>query len=447
MRYKTKPAPFLSLVNLTFYSLCQQLLAITILLVFFLNIPSWIDSQTGVRSAPLIYLGFILAPIIFVLRDRRDVFEVFYHPYIWWCSLVLLMHFSGFIRAEYFGGTVDETGIQIDRMEKFLIAPAAAYLVFSIPHKIFKPYLCALIIIIPLILIYGFIDPTFFHSRVKDTYNVLGRSGGTWFNPNIAGEAVLLGLIMARGWAPKILYIIAFCLAGVAVMATGSRAAMMGWLLLCLYCLRSGDLPKIFFALPVLLGVFYSSVLIFVEDLLESIPEHAAGADNLMSRLQFMAGDADLAEGGGDQRSIIVVSAMMEALERPFLGHGHDYADNMEVGAGSHNLIVQLWHMHGLLGLLVVGSLAYILYRYTTGHRFLNINMLAFAWFTLFTHNIFESNVWLMFFAMTIYEFKKSKRANLLQPTTHRDVIPGSEGNSRRGSRRSSSKKRRKYSW
>ncbi len=445
MRYKTKPVPFNTLLGTTFYSLYQVLMAAVIVLVFFTNLPVWIDSQTGLITAPNVYLAFLLAPLPYVFRDRLTVFQFARHPYIWWCALVMLMHLSGFIRAEHFGGTIEEAAIQVDRMQKFLIAPAAAYLVYSISHSTFRPFLSVLIIVAPITLIYGFIDPTFFHSKVESSINSIGRSAGTWLNPNIAGEALLLGLVMGRNSVPRIIFVIAFCLAGPAVMATGSRAAMIGWLLLSVYCLRSGNLPKLFIAIPVLIAVFYSSVLLFVEDIVESIPEHAAGAENLLARLQFMSGDVDLAEGGGDVRGVIVVNAIQEALERPFLGHGHDYADSFELGSGSHNLLVHLWHMHGALGLLVVVLLAVILYRYSRGSRFLNLSLFAYLWFTLFTHNIFELNQWLVYFAMSLYETTKSERVKIINPTTNRASASKSTRNKTR--RRTRSSKNRRFSW
>lgn len=447
MRYRTKPVSFTSLVKTTFYSLYKVFIAAVILLVFFTHLPTWFDSQVGQITAPKVYLAFLLAPLPYVLRDRFSVLDIVRHPYILWCALVLLMHFSGFLRAEHFGGTVEESAIQIDRMQKFLIAPAAAYLVYSISHNTFKPFLSILILAAPLMLLYGFVDPTFFHSKVDSNVDVIGRSGGTWFNPNIAGEAVLLGLVMARNWVPRLIFIVAFVLSGFAVMATGSRAAMIGWLLLSLYCMKAGNLPKLFMAIPVLLAVFYSSILLLVEDIISSIPEQAAGAENLLARLQFMSGSVDLADGGGDERSVLLFDAISEALQRPLVGHGHDFTSAFQSGAGSHNFLIQLWHMHGLLGVLAVVMLAFLLYRYATGTRFANLSLFAFGWFVLFSHNIIEYNLWLVFFAMSIFEMHKSKRVDVINAARkhHNQKKAPSKRSSRRSKSKSSTK--RKYSW
>ena len=398
-----------------FFAVYQPLIAAALVLGYFTNIPLWIDARTGAGITPTLYIAIILAPLPFVLRERTSIVTFFAHPYVWWGAFMFLLHSLGYIRSEYFVGSIEDVAVQIDRFRNFLLAPAFAYLVYAISQTTYRPFLLILIVVGPLMVLYGFIDPGFFAEGRDAKTITAGRSGGPWFNSNIAAEALLLALLMARKSAPKVLFVAAFVLAGAAIITTGSRAGMLGWLALGAVFIANKELPKAFLATPLLLIVFYSSILIFVEDIVTSIPEQAAGAENLLARLEFLSGDVSADEGGGDERGSLLINALTESMERPILGHGYDFADSqVQTGAGSHNMLAQLWYIHGVLGIIAWLSLAYILWRYGAARRWINPPLFMFLWFTLFNHNLIEHNIWFIFFAFTFFDKVKSPQASSL---------------------------------
>jgi len=134
----SKTGTFAALLTRTFFVLYDLAIAAFILLILYTNVPLWFDIRSGTIITPTVYLVLLLCPLPYLLRERTKSFSLIKHPYFWWCLFVLCLHLLGWYRAQYFAGSQFDIGVAIDKSTKFLLAPAFAYLVYSISRQTFN---------------------------------------------------------------------------------------------------------------------------------------------------------------------------------------------------------------------------------------------------------------------------------------------------------------------
>ena len=381
-----------------FYKL---LLAAAIVLLFFTHIPVWLGRVTGSVVAPLVYLGMMLSVIPFAISENVRITKFLAYPYTKWCFFTFAVFALTVVRLIFLREDVNvaDTAHMIDQTQKLSLLFVFAYLCYTIPSRYFVPFFAVLCLVAPISLI---ID--FFYQDVLTPFDSSLRAGAFWVNPNVAGEAVILSLVLAGPRIPRPIFAVGFLLAGVALVFTGSRSAMFGWLLIGGYFIYRERLPRSFLLVPVLVTLFYSVIISSLGDFITSSSGNASEANNFLARFGFVAGQVDSETGAESTRSGLVVRAFEEALQKPILGHGYEYQDTVEVGAGPHNEILALWHFYGVFGLAIWGALAYLLYRRSSTPGLLNPGFLCFIWFSFFSHNILDGNHWLIFLSFLLFE-------------------------------------------
>jgi hypothetical protein len=223
--------------------------------------------------------------------------------------------------------------------------------------------------------------------------DIPGRASGLYTNVNQSGAALMLGMIIAYGVVPSRLRMPFVALTAVGIIATFSRAAMIGWIVVVLYfALRSGlgvtQIRRIVF-LCALVGGFLLSP--YWANLQATLEERGTLTLDVLERLQFM-NDGTL-DASSSERARVAVHAWRLWGQQPFLGYGTGHHRQFEeFTVSTHNAYLAMMVDHGILGLFILPTLVLAA---LWGARRSQIDLaLPFALFVLlwgfFSHNILE---------------------------------------------------------
>ena len=177
-----------------------------------------------------------------------------------------------------------------------------------------------LAVLIPITVIVDFLHPGVFYPLGTEG-TVPGRAAATFFNPNKAGEAMLLTFLLAIPVLRPLYRALLLFLVGAGVILTFSRGGILGWMLLWSYLVLRRGVPKYTFAVSLLaLGVL-PVLLASFESYLAGRADLSGYLDNLLGRLDFFRSRAL------DDDSALVRAQVLEAgldlfLDQPIFGAG-----------------------------------------------------------------------------------------------------------------------------
>ncbi|MEO8636439.1 MAG: O-antigen ligase family protein [Gemmatimonadales bacterium] len=222
----------------------------------------------------------------------------------------------------------------------------------------------------------------------------LGRSAGFYLNPNIAGSAIIYGLILSvevlrPGWRP---WYAAFT--GVGVFATLSRSSILCWVLAVGIFGLAGVIRPSWRMLALVLGC---GAAVWV-----ALPRGGVGAavnlimavdgSNQISRLGVQGSQEVLGSASVEARARVAAKAWDLFAEHPLVGNGPGATLEWSMDQSTHNMYLKFLAEEGILGLFIYPlALGAALWCIPRGERPL---ALAFGamWlvFGLFSHNEFE---------------------------------------------------------
>ena len=222
----------------------------------------------------------------------------------------------------------------------------------------------------------------------------LGRSAGFYLNPNIAGSAIIYGLILTvevlrPGWRP---WYAAFT--GVGVLATLSRSSILCWVLAVGIFGLAGVIRPSWRTLVLVLGIGAAVVV--------ALPRGALGAavnlvtavegSNQISRLGVQGSQEVLGSASVEARARVAAKAWDLFAEHPLVGNGPGATLEWSTDQSTHNMYLKFLAEDGILGLFIYPlALGAALWRLPRGERPLGLAFGA-MWlvFGLFSHNEFE---------------------------------------------------------
>lgn len=183
---------------------------------------------------------------------------------------------------------------------------------------------------------------------------VLGRSAGLFMNPNMAGEALVLGMILSvtvlvpRYRGPFVL------LTGIGIAPTFSRASIAAWVIAVAGLLFTRAVP-----FKNLLG---SGLLCLALGVLLLLPRLDAflttwertGVINLnvLERLEWFSDPSGVADRSSSERKRLAQLAWDKIAERPYLGSGT--GSFYDATILPHNQYLAFMLDHGLIGVMIV---------------------------------------------------------------------------------------------
>jgi O-Antigen ligase len=245
--------------------------------------------------------------------------------------------------------------------------------------------------------IYEMFSPSVFSS-------VYGRSAGLYINPNMAGMALILGMILSIGLLPQRYRLFFVLLAGAGVFMTLSRGAIIGWAVSLLLLLKTGEvqLKRSFVGSLAAVAIILIVLVPWMDDLTSS----SILSSNSVDRLAWFKSPDALDHAASDRKEVLKV-AVEKLGESPFMGNGVGASLKLlEVEGGveisSHNQYIKMMVDHGVLGVFI--PLLMILAATCGAKDEARRISATFASYLIvlgfFTHMIFESRFILMSFSL-----------------------------------------------
>lgn len=232
----------------------------------------------------------------------------------------------------------------------------------------------------------------------------LGRSGGLYINPNNAGIAIVSGTIVAlpivrRQWREWLMFA-----AGVGVLTTVSRAAVLVWLVgFCITAvLLRFSLARVLSSVAMLTVCGIISASFFESPILEFVGADAEAAQ----RFEFFS-SGGLEDGSSRERELMLATGWQKFSQRPFLGWGigstyEQIGNVLGRETGVHNMYLNLVVEYGIMGIAIVPAMAALMIWNAVGvERRVGIALAAvFLIWALFDHNVLDAPSKLLIFAL-----------------------------------------------
>jgi len=292
--------------------------------------------------------------------------------------------------------------IQTDIQYTVLCALLGAAL--STIKPIFYTFLFPLLsIILSSLVVFDFFNTgTLYSYDISGAGAVPGRGAGTFINPNRAGEAIVITLFMSvcffsgRG----LVFLLSIC--GIALLLTFSRSAIMAWFLILGTALYTNKLPRYRYAVVAGLFCIAPAVLVMLTNYVHSSEQLTVDdSANVLERLVFFR-DFSLADDSARERGALLRAGIQTFLEYPFWGAGGAYTFVWAYGASTHNQVVMLCAEYGIFGLVLWVWLVIILWKGSyLGERDYHLSfVIIFIYFSMFSHNLFDSLYSLLAFTL-----------------------------------------------
>jgi O-antigen ligase len=286
--------------------------------------------------------------------------------------------------------------------------------VFSLaPKSSYQRVFVFLAILLPANVIVDFLEPGLIYP-IDTIGAVLGRAAGTFINPTIAGEGILLTFVFACAVLQKKYRTPLLLLSGMGILLTFTRAAIAAWLLIWLFMMVRRRLTALgaiaamlVVAIPLALGSF-QAYLNNRGDLDES-------TENLQNRLSMFS-PKHLDDASARERAEVLQGGWELFLEHPVTGAGAGATDTGMTPtwphpAGTHNQLVMLLAEYGMIGGVLWFWLLMLLMRgrYFEDRALQSAAILLFVAMTFFTHNMFDFPYWLLTFSFLTQRARQPK--------------------------------------
>jgi hypothetical protein len=384
--------------TLGWYGVFRRITIFVIILLSCLDFANYFSITRGVApkytyivlfsfSLPIIALEVTMLP-----RVLLSSFSIWYASFltIVFVHLIFILLISSDIHAD----------IVLTAFLVFLITSLLAMLtLYASINDLSFPIISASLII-PVFIVLDFVSPGTFYP-IATIGSVLARGAGTFINPNRAGEAALLTLLLALPYLSYRSRVLFFIITGFGVLATFSRAAILGWFLLSTLCLYSRTLPRYFLALPVIAILGMLSVSTLLEYFLRSYLGIDGGITDILDRLTFIQ-SANTSDYSSNERLSLFLAGVNLFADYPFLGAGSGATNVWSYSSGPHNQLVLLASEYGLFGIILWLSMLLIAIR---GDYFQNKSLqyaaaVMIGFFSMFSHNLIDSIYWLFTLAI-----------------------------------------------
>ena len=231
-----------------------------------------------------------------------------------------------------------------------------------------------------------------------------GRSAGLYGDPNISGEALLLGMIVSLTLVPAWCRGAFILAAGIGICLTVSRANILAWIIVSctLILLHKVHMKKVL--MTVLLGLVLVVVVLLPMggQLLDVLQMAETINRDVLLRLEWFTNPTGVSDDSSVERKLLAEQAWDKVAERPLLGGGIGASYGAWGGMGTHNQYLALMQDHGLLGALIVPLLILAVVWKARGET-KQLAMIfggVVIWQSFFSHNILDLPPRLMLFAL-----------------------------------------------
>ncbi len=372
----------------------QRALAVAAVAVFFTNADLWFFEVGAWPLPPKVFLLAFAALSLPLLGAVGPAVTTLRAPLLWWMSAYLVLS-----SVAFFLSSQSPVALQtLTDVFTALLFLAALTVIFSDgrTHDAVRRTIAWAVVLAAALNLYDLLQPLTFSP-------FLGRSAGLYINPNISGSAIVFGMILALDAVPSRLRHAFVLLAGLAVLLTVSRAAILGWVLVVIALLvqrriRVGRM-LLLTGLAVLAVLAALAATGYLELALQAYNAVQGGQlERLdLTNVRFLAGD----ESTGS-RLIVARLALALFAERPFLGHGLAATLEWDYAQPAHNMYLEFLAESGILGLAIFpAALVAALWRAPARLRPLGL-VFGLMWLEwgFFSNNVLEERHTLMALAL-----------------------------------------------
>jgi hypothetical protein len=327
-------------MKLGFYHKALIIAAVGLL---YTNVPLYIFDNYGIAPKHWV-IGFCLLSLP-VLITQKSVWNALKSPVTIWC-----FGYAGLTLLWFFLSSQSETAWQEVRYRCLAVIQIIAFLmIFREPGaiRLARKALVAAVLFSVSVNIYELFAPMSF-SRT------MGRSAGLYANPNIAGEALVLGMILsitvlARRYRGPFIF-----LAGIGIFVTLSRAAIVMWLISAAGLILTRELRPKDILLSGTVGLLLVALVLLPrwDQLLLTWERTGVVNVDVQERLEWFTDPGGVSDFSSWERRYVAQRAWEKIAERPFLGNGT--GSSYESYTAPHNQYLSLMIDHGLIGALIV---------------------------------------------------------------------------------------------
>lgn len=232
-----------------------------------------------------------------------------------------------------------------------------------------------------------------------------GRSSGLFENSNQSGCAIMLGMIVSYGVIPPRLRVPFVTLAGIGIVSTFTRAAMLGWVLVVLFWMAQSGLNvrKVRTMILVAALGFGFVASPFWGDMQQSLEKSGVlDMENLQRLAFFSSGTTN--DDSAEWRKQVVREGFALWEKRPLTGYGTGAFRTMPGYSDTvHNTYVAMLLDHGVIGLFVLPSLV-LAAIYRANLKTIELTapfVLCVLMWGFFSHNTMEERYILLPVALT----------------------------------------------
>jgi O-Antigen ligase len=233
----------------------------------------------------------------------------------------------------------------------------------------------------------------------------VGRPGGFYVDPNKAGCALMLAMLLSIGIVKKPYRWILVLVTGIGILATFSRGAILGWLI-CTVLLIAGRVlsdQRRKIIVPAIILLFFLISINPLKTLTDYFKGDPSGANwDIVNRLEEFQ-NPSLSEDSAMDRQAVAAGGWIMFGNHPFWGNGLASTRKWMVSdVSTHNMYLYYMADHGILGILFLpGAVFAVVYR-NQGEQ--KIILLCFAVFIslwgLFSHEVLAERFTLSSFAL-----------------------------------------------
>ncbi len=371
----------------------QYLLSIAATFLFFSHLPDYLYTAPIIPVPPLAWIGALTVLSLPFLKKAANIPK----PLLAWMIFYLLISMLSLMTVS--GDELSFTDFRAKALSVlFIVLMYVLYQQQSVRH--IRYTMIAVVILSTINNLIELLSP-----RLFSDLNV-GRPAGFYIDPNQSGCAIFLGMLLGLPVIRKQYRWVLILVAGIGIITTFSRGAILGWsisTLIMVFGRMLSDKRRKIIVPAILLIIFLASInpLKLLSDYFKGDP---TGANwDIVNRLEEFQNPTETAkEDSAVSRQAVAAGAMVLFSNHPFWGNGLASTRKwMVADISTHNMYLYYMADNGILGILFLpGAIFAVVYR----NKGENVTVLiSFAVFIslwgLFSHEVLAERYTLASFA------------------------------------------------
>ena len=358
----------------------QYLISILATLLFFSDFPDYVFTAKITPIVPLVWIGGMAILSLPFIKKVGNIPKPLLIWMIFYASIALLSLMTV---------SADEISF-IDFRSKIL-----SILFIALMYAMFQQKSVTHIKIVILLVVLMSVGNNLFellNPRIFTEVNV-GRPAGFYVDPNKAGCALVLGMLMSLTVIKKPYRWILVLIAGIGIMATFSRGAILGWVV-CTVLLIGGRVicdKRRKIVLPALLLIVFLASINPLKLMTDYFKGEPSGANwDIVNRLEEFQ-NPTLSEDSAMDRQAVAAGAWLMFGNSPFWGNGLASTRKWMISdVSTHNMYLYFMADHGIIGVLFLPGAIFAVVYHNRGEQ--KTILLCFAAFLslwgLFSHEV-----------------------------------------------------------